>query len=188
MQLGQHTVLNRRKLRLEKARVNRTLFISRWPRELVPSEIQDILETFGPVEDVNLLKHRGTDTLKGTGFVKYRYRDEAIQAFTGLRHNFKWTVDWAAQYPTTPPSISGVNLSGYGGRRVSSGELDLNTLFFGNLDSSVTQEFLLERVSEFGPVESVQLIRKAGMSFVFINLSHILHSKKPALHLPLSGL
>ena len=66
---------------MEKARVNRTLFITRLHPNRVEEEIRNIFEPFGPLEEINVPKNFVTGRKKGGGFVKFCYRDDAINAF-----------------------------------------------------------------------------------------------------------
>ncbi|KAJ3110418.1 hypothetical protein HDU96_006637 [Phlyctochytrium bullatum] len=78
-----NTVVDNRHIRVEQARVNRTLFIAKFNRSQ-PESVRPILEQFGPVEDLTLLHNYQTGKSKGCGFVKYCYREDAIKAAANM--------------------------------------------------------------------------------------------------------
>ena len=157
---GQHSLLHNRRLRLEKARVNRTLFITKFQSSLnhegsAYADLKSILETYGPLEELKSLKDRGTGGYRDVAFVKYQFREDALRGFSGIRSSLGWTVDWA----TTPPQKDG-------------GRIDPTTVFVGNLPGSVTRESLQEKMQEFGVVESVRLVSsRSSRKFLFLTNS-----------------
>jgi RNA recognition motif-containing protein len=91
--------LDGRRLRVEKAKVNRTLFIAKLSqisntqvRTLLFSslklsltlklQLREIVEKYGPVDNVCVIKNHQTNKSKGCGFVKYRFREDAMDAFS----------------------------------------------------------------------------------------------------------
>ncbi|KAI8835528.1 hypothetical protein BC829DRAFT_448141 [Chytridium lagenaria] len=136
-----NTVVDSRHIRVEQARVNRTLFIAKFNRTQ-PEAVREVLEKYGPVEDVTLLKNYQTGRSKGCGFVKYCFREDAIKAFLGLRQ-LRWVVEWAA-------NLDRGNI-----------EVDLRSIFVGQLNQNlITQQLLEERFGVYGAVESIQLVNK----------------------------
>lgn len=77
-------ILNRRPLRCERARVNRTIFIS--PKvDISPEETKVTVESFGKIED--FVEARNTNLPNAYEFeanewlVKFAFRNDAIKAF-----------------------------------------------------------------------------------------------------------
>ncbi|KAJ3195908.1 hypothetical protein HK101_010665, partial [Irineochytrium annulatum] len=138
-----NTVVDNRHIRVEQARVNRTLFIAKFPRIHTEATIREILERHGPVEDLTILQNYQTGRSKGCGFVKYAYREDAIRAFLGLRQQMKWVVEWAANLER------------------GAVEVDLRSIFIGQLNQGVVNTRMVEeRFGQYGRIESLQLINK----------------------------
>ncbi|KAI8823269.1 hypothetical protein BJ741DRAFT_634443 [Chytriomyces cf. hyalinus JEL632] len=137
-----NTLIHGRYIRVEQAKVNRTLFIAK-VKGIPVEELKSRLEAFGPVEDINLLHNHHTNRSKGCGFVKFRLRDDAIKAFLGVRQQYPWVVEWATNFDQSKP------------------ELDLCTIFVGQLNQKfVTPEMLRERFEKYGEIHSLQLVNK----------------------------
>ncbi|KAJ3213553.1 hypothetical protein HDU67_002763 [Dinochytrium kinnereticum] len=136
-----NTVVDNRHIRVEQARVNRTLFIAKFNRTQ-PEVVREVLGQYGPVEDLTILQNYQTGKSKGCGFVKYCFREDAIKAFLGLRQ-LRWVVEWAA-------NLDRGNI-----------EVDLRSIFVGQLNQTViTQPLLEERFGTYGAIESLQLVNK----------------------------
>ncbi|ORY41639.1 RNA-binding domain-containing protein [Rhizoclosmatium globosum] len=139
-----NTLICGRYIRVEQAKVNRTLFLGRLA-QLGMSELKSALEAFGPVEDLNILTDYRTGRSKGCGFVKFRLRDDAIKAFLGIRQKYSWTTEWATNLDRNKP------------------EIDLKSIFIGQLNQYlVTDSMLSERFGKYGPIKSSQVVNKAG--------------------------
>ena len=65
------TILDNRRLRVEKAKVNRTLFLAKLPKELSNNQLREIVQEYGQVESVTIIKNHQTNKSKGCGFVKF---------------------------------------------------------------------------------------------------------------------
>lgn len=76
-----NTILDNRHIRVEQAKVNRTLFIAKFQRNTSDRLLKEILERHGPVEELTILQNYATGKPKGCGFVKYKYREDAIRAY-----------------------------------------------------------------------------------------------------------
>ncbi|KAJ3022228.1 UNVERIFIED_CONTAM: hypothetical protein HDU68_009248 [Siphonaria sp. JEL0065] len=151
-----NTIVCSRYIRVEQAKVNRTLFIGNF-RGAEEKELRSVLESFGPVEDLNLLRDFKTGRSKGCGFVKFRLRDDAIKAFVGIRQKYQWAIDWATNMEK------------------NKNEIDLNSIFVGQLNQHlVTNKLLEERFGKYGEIKSYQLMNKtwnegpARPAFAFI--------------------
>ncbi len=77
-----HTIVDGRHIRIEQARVNRTLFLAKFDKNLSEDEIRTIIRQYGPIEELTILHNHETGKNKGCGFVKYSFREDAIAAFT----------------------------------------------------------------------------------------------------------
>lgn len=132
-----------RRLRVERAKVNRTLFVAKFSLALLPAELRKLAESFGEVESVTIIKHHVTNKSKGCGFIKYKYREDAADAFTGLKaKNKKWVVEWATS--ANDPELLGVAK---------------NLVYVGGLPfDRVTEALLREHFSVYGSIEEVSII------------------------------
>eukprot|EP00158_Paraphelidium_tribonemae_P000445 Partr_v1_DN22378_c0_g1_i1_m9266 putative RNA binding len=93
--LAQHRTIEKRPVRIETARVNRTLFIGKLSSLAGEQEIRDILSVYGPVESVSMVTNGDTGEVHGSAYVKFKYREDAIQAYQQLRAHSRWMVEWA---------------------------------------------------------------------------------------------
>ncbi|KAI9349737.1 hypothetical protein BDR26DRAFT_636722 [Obelidium mucronatum] len=151
-----NTIVNGRYIRVEQAKVNRTLFIGKFG-STSPSELNNVLETFGAVEDLNVLHDFKTGRGKGCGFVKFCHREDAIKAFVEIRQKYQWTVEWATNLDRNKP------------------EIDLKSIFIGQLNQNlITNNLLEERFKKYGEIKSCQVVNKpldegpARPAFAFI--------------------
>ncbi|CAA93601.2 RNA-binding protein Msa1 [Schizosaccharomyces pombe] len=87
---AQNTILDGRHIRIERAKVNRTIRISSAPHQpyITKKDIDNLLEPYGEVEDVTEIPDQSAF------LVRFVYRDEAIAAYTALKHS-AWPVLWA---------------------------------------------------------------------------------------------
>ncbi|AMD22306.1 HGL034Cp [Eremothecium sinecaudum] len=101
---AQGTLLNGRTIRCEKAKVNRTLFISTRNRktpEVTSEEIVQLCSSFGELEQLvasreyAFKKNYYPIDRSSAWFVQFAYRDDAIRAFINLKPGYDWTVEWA---------------------------------------------------------------------------------------------
>jgi RNA recognition motif-containing protein len=134
-----------KRLRVERAKVNRTLFIAKLSKSMTNAQLREQAEQFGAVENVAIIKDHQTNKSKGCGFVKYVYREDSMEAFAGLKaNNRKWVVEWATS--TNDPDTLGV---------------DKFNIFIGGLNPvDVTKELLEEKFGQYGDIESITLINK----------------------------
>eukprot|EP00029_Vermamoeba_vermiformis_P011877 TRINITY_DN6684_c0_g1_i1.p1 TRINITY_DN6684_c0_g1~~TRINITY_DN6684_c0_g1_i1.p1 ORF type:complete len:541 (-),score=88.99 TRINITY_DN6684_c0_g1_i1:345-1967(-) len=136
-------VVDGRKLRVERAKVNRTLFLAKLSRTMANQELRNVTEEYGPVENVTIIKNHQTNKSKGCGFVKFVFREDAMDAFNGLKSKMKkWVVEWATS--ANDPDMLGV---------------DKCSVFVGGLNpNSVTRENLEAKFAQYGKLETVTLI------------------------------
>ncbi|KAG0041339.1 hypothetical protein BGZ83_001968 [Gryganskiella cystojenkinii] len=143
---AQNTVLDGRPIRIEQARVNRTLFIQKFPRETTEEEMRECLGQFGPLEKVNIFHDRGaTARFKRYAFAKFSYRDDAILAFVTLKTTSNWVVEWASNLIQQNPIIK-------------------EAVFVGQLNFHlITEERLLDRFGEYGKITRLNLFKKPSV-------------------------
>lgn len=147
---GHHKVLDGRPVRVEQAKVNRTLFVSRFDRELKEEHLLNCFKEFGLVEELILLKSTTTGKSKGCCYVKFHYRDDAIKAFTGLRSQYHWASEWAS-------NVSNAH-----------SQVDPFSVFVGQLDPyQVTEQCLFDIFQEYGNIDYIQLINKTAQGGAF---------------------
>ncbi|KAJ3011700.1 hypothetical protein HKX48_006703 [Thoreauomyces humboldtii] len=140
-----NTVIHNRYIRVEQARVNRTLFIAKFTKTIgeVGREFSDAKKRYGPVEDLTILQNYQTGRSKGCGFIKYCYREDAIKAYLGIRTHLKWVAEWAAN--------------------LDRGEVDVDhtSVFVGQLNQTlVTKEMLEDRFGRYGEILSLHLVNR----------------------------
>ncbi|KAF9134303.1 hypothetical protein BGW39_007472 [Mortierella sp. 14UC] len=140
---AQNTIVDGRHIRIEQARVNRTLFILRFSRGTTEQDLIDALEQYGPVEDVSIFHDpRPTSKHKRYAFAKFAYRDDAIKAYVALRANSKWTVEWA-------PNLSNQN------------QIEKESVFVGQLNPDlVTEAVLHDRFQDYGTIKNIHLVKR----------------------------
>ncbi|KAF9919883.1 hypothetical protein FBU30_010414 [Linnemannia zychae] len=140
---AQNTLVDGRHIRIEQARVNRTLFILRFSRSTTEQDLMDVLEQYGPIEDVSIFHDpRPATRNKRYAFAKFAYRDDAIKAYVALRATSKWTIEWA-------PNLSSQN------------QIEKESIFIGQLNpDQVTETALHDRFQAYGSIKSVYLIKR----------------------------
>ncbi|KAG0275053.1 hypothetical protein BGZ95_009237 [Linnemannia exigua] len=140
---AQNTIVDGRHIRIEQARVNRTLFILRFSRGTTEQDLIDALEQYGPVEDVSIFHDpRPNSKHKRYAFAKFAYRDDAISAYTALRATSKWTVEWA-------PNL------------LSQNQIEKESVFVGQLNPGlVTEGALQERFQDYGNIKNIHLVKR----------------------------
>ncbi|KAF9585678.1 hypothetical protein BGW38_001261 [Lunasporangiospora selenospora] len=165
---AQNTVVDGRHIRIEQARVNRTLFIVRFARTMNEQDLTEVLRQYGPLEDVSIFHDLGINRSRRYAFAKYAYRDDAIKAYVALRSESVWTVEWAPNL--TPQS-----------------RVEKESVFIGQLNpDQITERDLRERFGEYGTIVHVDLIRrnKPGiekpMAYAFIEFDDE-HSARRAI-------
>lgn len=143
--------LDGRRLRVERAKVNRTLFLAKLNVLLTPPELRRIAELYGEVESVTIIKHHPTNKSKGCGFVKYRYREDASDAFTGLKNTHKkWVVEWATS--SNDPELLGVAP---------------NLVYIGGLPTDLTTEAVLKsHFSRYGSIFDISVVHPSPTSTI----------------------
>lgn len=141
-----NTVIDNRHIRVEQAKVNRTLFIAKLPRAMQERELRKVCEKFGPVEDINLLKNYDSGKSKGCAFVKFAFREDAIRAYLSIRQNYnRWVVEWASNLENERGHV----------------ELDKTSIFVGQLNQEeVNSSLLMEKFGKYGDIASCHLVNR----------------------------
>ncbi|CAN6609400.1 hypothetical protein TRVA0_004S01134 [Trichomonascus vanleenenianus] len=164
---AQHNTLDGRTIRVEPAKVNRTLYITPLKESLADEEVvSDFLSQFGEVEElVYSPVPLGAVRRNKNWFAKFAYRDDAIRAYASLRLDSSWSAEWTQNLES--PTEHNV--------------IDKLSIFVGQLDSRVTREMLVERFGRHGEVVDCNLIIRhndpkygdlvRNTSFAFIKFS-----------------
>ncbi|KAJ3196606.1 hypothetical protein HK101_008398 [Irineochytrium annulatum] len=103
-------VIDGRAIRIEQAKVNRTLIVSEIPGWIREEDILKSVEFYGPVETFDI---QPTQNQRGTIGVmtKFFSREDAIEAFHGLRRHQGWQVTWSStEEPTHPVDPTAVTV------------------------------------------------------------------------------
>ncbi|EEB06861.1 RNA-binding protein M [Schizosaccharomyces japonicus yFS275] len=91
-----NTLLDGRYIRVEQARMNRTIWIAHPTIQPKLQDVRSLLQPFGELEEL-------TATIDRPGFLaRFAYRDDAISAFSSLRHSV-WSVEWAQNSSASSP-------------------------------------------------------------------------------------
>ncbi|ODQ79562.1 hypothetical protein BABINDRAFT_13877 [Babjeviella inositovora NRRL Y-12698] len=154
---GQHSILDGRSIRCESARVNRTLYIApESVQELGVDHVRESMEEFGEVEQLmpyplygglHPRQARSGDKTSHAFFCKYAYRDDAIRAYANLRNDRAWIVEWAQNLDSPADMLEDVTI-------------DKFSVFVGQLDPRVTEEKLVDRFSNHGPIAEAVLVQR----------------------------
>ena len=161
IELGHDSELGGRRLRCEAAKVNRTLFFS-FSEALDQAQVLKLVEKFGetdlvkPGTESGRLASSEAVTKSHNWFVKFTYRDEAIQAFAKLSDSDHFQAEWAQNIDDAP--TPGANF-------------DRNSIFVGQLPKNVSTDSLRSHFSEHGYIESINVVRRPDSNFAFITFS-----------------
>ncbi|KAJ1916607.1 hypothetical protein IWQ60_008052 [Tieghemiomyces parasiticus] len=168
LNLAQGALLHDRHVRIERAKVNRTLICQVRDAAVTEEALRRTLAGYGDVEDALYWTEARRGAAATCAMVKYRYRECASKAFSALRKERQWLVEWASN-ASNPPSLGSVSqqqaLARHGPppgrgsparRAVGRPIVSLTDVFVGNLDPYlVTRAALLARYGAFGEVETL---------------------------------
>lgn len=187
---SQGITLNNRTIRCERAKVNRTVFIS--PKfvnnvlenKLNVERVVDLMSKFGELEQVvpsrdqMYKKNYYPSEIASSWFIQYAYRDDAIRAYLQMKLNYEYSVEWAQNVEVPPRfnlllSKAKINeLERYERERLGKEPIfiDNKSIFVGQLNLKVTKQLLCERFSAYGEIDNCNLIHKQeqGKCFAFI--------------------
>jgi len=101
---------------------------------------------------VTIIKHHPSNKSKGCGFVKYRYREDAADAFSGLKNaHKKWVIEWATS--SNDPELLGVAP---------------NLVYVGGLPTEFTSESVLRpHFSKYGSIYDISIVHPSAASSSF---------------------
>ncbi|OWB75180.1 organic cyclic compound binding protein [[Candida] boidinii] len=159
---GQHSVLNGRSIRCERAKVNRTLFIAPAKEtginnkniKLTLSEFGEIEQLVGARDDNTHINLESSEEAK-QWFCKFAYRDDAINAYANLRTKPSWTVEWAQNLENEDDHLPNVTI-------------DKFSIFIGQLHSSITKDELIKRFEKHGDIKEIVLVNRPITNFAFV--------------------
>lgn len=138
-QTNKHT-LDGSVLSIHRAKVNTTVFVNRVPKSMSCAKLRAAAEEFGPVVSVRIV-FKEPQTSRGSGFIKYTYREDAKDAMTGLELKFPdWTVCWSKtnDYIETD---------------------DPYTVIVANLNpKKINESMLKERFEKHGEIKQISLV------------------------------
>ncbi|KAJ3320017.1 hypothetical protein HDV06_005751 [Boothiomyces sp. JEL0866] len=158
------TALHGRKIRIEKAKVNRTIYVSKI-KDLSEEQLRKVFEQFGEIEDFQVLRDYATGESRGSVFVKYCYREDAMLALQACRLKFDWSVEWSTNLEK------------------SEGLRDPYSIFIGKVDLSVTREMIEQKFGEFGKITDLHTVGESkGLKSIFVQYDNI-ESPKMAIKL-----
>lgn len=186
---AQGTTLNNRNIRCERAKVNRTVFISsnfaeNLDNKLTVERVVDLMSKFGELEQVVpsrdqlYKKNYYPSEVANSWFIQYAYRDDAIRAYLQMKLNYEYMVEWA-QNVDVPPRFN-LLLSKAKINELEKSErerlgkqpiyIDNKSVFIGQLNFRVTKQLLSERFGKYGEIENCNLIHKQDQvkCFAFI--------------------
>ncbi|KAI8612608.1 hypothetical protein BC830DRAFT_1170920 [Chytriomyces sp. MP71] len=145
---AQGTVVDERPIRVEPAKVIRTLRVKFSPSYPL-SQVEADFSSFGHIEDFQPLRYRDTGEPKGVAYVKFFSRADAIRAFLDLRKRPRWSIEWAKQQDRNT-------------------ELDKKSLFIGKLNKdTITEDLLHDKFSPYGEIERIQLFNHTNSKHAF---------------------
>ncbi|BFZ64612.1 hypothetical protein YB2330_005762 [Saitoella coloradoensis] len=146
-----NTVVDGRHIRVEKARVNRTIWITRQNlRGVGDGEVRGLLEPFGELEEVVAPPTVGRNVRRGC-FARFVYREDAISAYTNLRRSNAWLVEWAQ------------NLDQDMIEKVRNVPIDTKGIYIGGLPpSTVTKDAVVARFGQYGKIIDCNVVTSSN--------------------------
>ncbi|CDO96205.1 unnamed protein product [Kluyveromyces dobzhanskii CBS 2104] len=186
---AQGTTLNNRNIRCERAKVNRTVFVSSnfanpLESKLTVEKVVDFMCKFGELEQVVpsrdqlYKKNYYPSEVANSWFIQYAYRDDAIRAYLQMKLSYEYMVEWAQNVDV--PARFNLLLSKARINEMERSErerigkqpifIDNKSIFIGQLNFKVTKPSLLERFTTYGEIDNCNLIHKQeqGKCFAFI--------------------
>jgi RNA recognition motif-containing protein len=159
---GQHSILNGRTVRCEKARVNRTLYLKLSDSGISERLMNKLLLRFGEIErlvavndNFNVINSTNQKLNYKNWFCKFVYRQDAINAFANLKNQQGWNIEWAQNLEDEYSNIPEVTIDKY-------------SVFVGHLDPTINKEELISRFEEHGKIREAILVNRPLSNFAFI--------------------
>jgi RNA recognition motif-containing protein len=144
-----NTIINGRHIRVEKARVNRTIFLYNLSAVKSVEQTVNMVSRFGELEDAKILNTSDVES-KNCGFFKFKYREDAIKAYSYFYSHSTIAVEWATFLEKT--------------HRV----FDFSSIFIGNLPANITRNDLEQRFKAYGDIIYIHIFPRGATSFSFI--------------------
>jgi hypothetical protein len=98
---GQNMMIDQRLVRIETAKVNRTLFISRI-QDVPQEQFWEMASSVGPIEELDYRKENHE------AFIKFMYREDALRACSWYKQ-FGWSSQWINQPHSFSLTISNIH-------------------------------------------------------------------------------
>lgn len=157
---GQHSILNGRTVRCEKARVNRTLYLQLINTGITEKTMKKLLTKFGEIERLvavndNFNAINSGKSAQKNWFCKFVYRQDAISAFANLKSKANWNIEWAQNLEDEYSNVPEVTIDRY-------------SIFVGHLDPRISKEELIERFEKHGKIKEAILVNRPLSNFAFI--------------------
>jgi len=172
---GRHAIIDEtgRRIRCEPAKVNRTLVLAKRDDSVITrDEVDKMLFGYGPLEAIEFSAAIGRTPTRTLNhgvrcFVRFSYRQDAVDCYQFFRCHQVWSADWTHNFPVAqlvPPTIERIHVQ----------ELDPESVFVGKLNpNQVTEDALRARFQEHGPIVEIHLLKKekpgiGRIAFAFI--------------------
>lgn len=130
---------------------NRLVFCLLLVYLLRAKDVKNLLEPYGEIEDIVIpssSSHMLRNNVGKCCFARFAFRDDAIQAFSNLRRNGNWIVEWAQNLDQNTLQMPMI-------------PIDKTSVFVGQLNPSlVTRESLLNRFRKYGEIVDCSLVNK----------------------------
>ncbi|KAL4117037.1 hypothetical protein PRIC2_012487 [Phytophthora ramorum] len=121
------------------------LFVGQVPRTMEEDELRPVLEVFGPLEDLVIIRDKITGAHRGCAFASYFTRDAADQAVHELHNKV-----------TLPQSINPLQVRPAEGQAGASQE---HKLFIGMIPKTADEAAIRDVFELFGAIEEVYILR-----------------------------
>ncbi|CUS15696.1 unnamed protein product [Tuber aestivum] len=147
-----------RPIRCEPAKVNRTLVLGKSDSSIFHGhEVVDMLHGFGPLESVEFTNGSTTMPLFGLTsgnkcYVRFQFRQDAVDSFQSLRLNSHWVSDWTSNFSAQNMSMAL--------RCDQHTEIDAFSIFVGKLNPQITDNELRARFSAHGKIIDCNLVKR----------------------------
>lgn len=152
------SVLEGRRIRCEAAKVNRTLFLSA-PVPVTAADVRRLAAAYGDTELITASDINGNILVEANAgasfcwFVKFSYRDDAINAFASLSEEGKFHVEW------TQNIDDNYSMDTY---------LDKRLVYVGQLNPAATKHDIYTHFAAHGEIDDVDLVQGASSVFAFV--------------------
>lgn len=126
------------------------MFLGQIPKMWTETEIHDLLDSFGPIYSLNILREKGSALSKGCCFVTFYTRKAALEAQNAL-HNVKTLTGMHHCIQMKPADIEN--------------KTEDRKLFVGMLNKQLTERDVRRMFGQFGNIEECRvLVNRDGVS------------------------